>query len=183
MQRKRAHDLLAVAARYGSFPIMLETYRECLQDVFDLPALVELARRVRRRELRLVTVDTAAPSPFAASLLFGYVANYLYDGDAPLAERRAQALPSTRRSCASCWARPSCASCSTPRRSTSSSSRCRRSTETQRAQSADRLHDLLLRLGDLTLGRDRARAVEPGRRRGRGWQRRPLRRRTAGAAR
>ena len=75
-----------------SFPIILEAYRECLQDVFDLPGFVDLARRVRRRELRLVTVDTQAPSPFAASLLFGYVANYLYDGDAPLAERRAQAL-------------------------------------------------------------------------------------------
>ena len=92
MQRKRAHDLLQVASRYRSFPIVLETYRECLQDVFDLPGLVELARRVRQREIRLVTVDTQAPSPFAASLLFGYVANYLYDGDAPLAERRAQAL-------------------------------------------------------------------------------------------
>jgi ATP-dependent Lhr-like helicase len=92
MQRKRAHDLLQVAARFGSFPIILETFRECLQDVFDVPAFVELLRRVKRRELRLVTVDTESPSPFSASLLFGYVANYLYDGDAPLAERRAQAL-------------------------------------------------------------------------------------------
>ncbi len=92
MQRKKAHDLLSVASRFGSFPIILETYRECLQDVFDVPALVELARRVARRDVRLVTVDTPSPSPFAASLLFGYVANYLYEGDAPLAERRAQAL-------------------------------------------------------------------------------------------
>jgi ATP-dependent Lhr-like helicase len=92
MQRKRAADLLAVAARYGSFPIILEAYRECLQDVFDLPALVALASGLRRREIRVMTVDTATPSPFSASLLFGYVANYLYDGDAPLAERKAQAL-------------------------------------------------------------------------------------------
>src|SRR5438876_6794355 len=92
MQRKRAADLLAVAARYGSFPIILEAYRECLQDVFDLPSLLELLRRIRRRELRVVTVDASAPSPFSSSLLFGYVANYIYDGDAPLAERRAQAL-------------------------------------------------------------------------------------------
>ena len=92
MQRKRAHDLLQVAARYPSFPIVLEAYRECLRDVFDLPGLVELARRVRRREIRLVTVDTQAPSPFSASLLFGYVANYLYDGDAP-ARRAARAGP------------------------------------------------------------------------------------------
>src|SRR6185503_15301424 len=67
MQRKRAADLLAVASRYGSFPIILETYRECLQDVFDLPALVDLARKVRTRELKVVTVDTDAPSPFSAS--------------------------------------------------------------------------------------------------------------------
>jgi ATP-dependent Lhr-like helicase len=92
MQRKRAHELLQVAARYPSFPIVLEAARECLNDVFDLPALVDLARRVQRREIRLVTVDTQAPSPFASSLLFGYVANYLYDSDAPLAERRAQVL-------------------------------------------------------------------------------------------
>ena len=92
VQRKRAHELLQVAARYPAFPIVLEAARECLNDVFDLEALVDLARRVQAREIRLVTVDTQTPSPFAASLLFGYVANYLYDGDAPLAERRAQLL-------------------------------------------------------------------------------------------
>jgi ATP-dependent helicase Lhr and Lhr-like helicase len=91
-QRKRAADLLAVAARFGSFPVLLETYRECLRDVFDMPALVGLMRQVEQRRVRVVTADTQAPSPFAASLLFGYVANFLYDGDAPLAERRAQAL-------------------------------------------------------------------------------------------
>ncbi|MDQ5872386.1 MAG: DEAD/DEAH box helicase, partial [Acidobacteriota bacterium] len=91
-QRKRAANLLAVASRYGSFPILLETYRECLRDVFDLPGLVEILRRVTSRRLRVVTVDSRTPSPFAASLLFSYVANFIYDGDAPLAERRAQAL-------------------------------------------------------------------------------------------
>jgi ATP-dependent Lhr-like helicase len=91
-QRKRAADLLSVAARYGSFPILLETYRECLRDVFDLPGLVEILRRVSTRRLRVVTVDSRTPSPFASSLLFSYVANFIYDGDAPLAERRAQAL-------------------------------------------------------------------------------------------
>src|SRR5688572_13210273 len=90
--RKRASDLLAVAARYGSFPIILETYRECLRDIFDLPALTDVLRRIRSRTLRVVAVEARTPSPFSASLLFGYVANYLYDGDAPLAERRAQAL-------------------------------------------------------------------------------------------
>ena len=91
-QRKRAADLLAVAARFPTFPLLLETYRECLRDVFDMPALVGTLRAVADRTMRVTTVDTAAPSPFAASLLFGFVANYIYDGDAPLAERRAQAL-------------------------------------------------------------------------------------------
>ena len=91
-QRKRAADLLSVAARFGSFPIILETYREVLRDVFDLPALVDVLRRIRSRSLRVATVESRTPSPFAASLLFNYVANYIYDGDAPLAERRAQAL-------------------------------------------------------------------------------------------
>jgi ATP-dependent Lhr-like helicase len=91
-QRKRAADLLAVASRFGSFPMLLEAYRECLRDLFDVPALIDTLRAVRERRIRVVTVDSTTPSPFAASLLFGYVAQYLYDGDAPLAERRAQAL-------------------------------------------------------------------------------------------
>jgi len=91
-QRKRAADLLSVAARYEGFPILLETYRECLRDVFDVPATIELLRRIERGEMRTTTVDSVKPSPFASSLLFSYIANYIYDGDAPLAERRAQAL-------------------------------------------------------------------------------------------
>jgi ATP-dependent Lhr-like helicase len=91
-QRKRSADLLAVAARYGSFPVLLETYRECLRDFFDIAALVETLADVRSRKVQVVTVDSEKPSPFAASLLFSYVASFIYDGDAPLAERRAQAL-------------------------------------------------------------------------------------------
>ncbi|HRI54155.1 MAG TPA: DEAD/DEAH box helicase, partial [Pseudomonadota bacterium] len=91
-QRKRAADLLKVAAQYPSFPILLEAYRECLRDVFDLPALLAVLRRVRRREVHVTTLDTQKPSPFATALLFSYVAQYMYEGDAPLAERRAQAL-------------------------------------------------------------------------------------------
>lgn len=91
-QRKRAADLLAVASRFGSFPVLLETYRECLRDYFDMPALVQTLAEIRSRRIRVATVDSEQPSPFAASLLFSYVANFLYDGDAPLAERRAQAL-------------------------------------------------------------------------------------------
>ncbi|MGH2727518.1 MAG: Lhr family ATP-dependent helicase, partial [Actinomycetota bacterium] len=91
-QRQRSADLLQAASRYGSFPVLLETYRECLQDVFDLPALQELLRAIERREIRIVEVETPMPSPFASSLQFGYVAAFMYEGDAPLAERRAQAL-------------------------------------------------------------------------------------------
>jgi len=91
-QRQRAAQLLQVASRYGSFPIVLETVRECLQDVFDVPGLVDLMRAVAARSVRLVEVETPQPSPFARSLLFGYVAQFLYEGDAPLAERRAAAL-------------------------------------------------------------------------------------------
>ena len=91
-QRKRAGDLLAVAARHPDFPILLETYRECLRDAFDLPGLISLLRDVTERRVQVTTVDTRGPSPFAASVLFAFVANFIYDADAPLAERRAQAL-------------------------------------------------------------------------------------------
>ena len=91
-QRKRAAALLEVASDYGSFPIVLETMRECLQDVFDLPGLTALMRNIDGRQVRVVEVETAQPSPFARSLLFGYVGMFIYEGDAPLAERRAQAL-------------------------------------------------------------------------------------------
>ncbi|MFN2388056.1 MAG: DEAD/DEAH box helicase [Actinomycetota bacterium] len=91
-QRQKSAHLLKVASKYGSFPILLETFRECLQDVFDVPALVELMGAVERREVRVVQVDTSVPSPFASSLQFGYVSEFMYEGDTPLAERRAQAL-------------------------------------------------------------------------------------------
>ncbi|HLU75394.1 MAG TPA: ATP-dependent helicase [Nonomuraea sp.] len=91
-QRQRAAHLLGVASKYASFPIVLETMRECLQDVFDLPGLVELMRDIAARRVRVVEVETGQASPFAASLLFHYVGAFMYEGDAPLAERRAQAL-------------------------------------------------------------------------------------------
>ncbi len=91
-QRLKAQGLLQVARRYASFPIVLETYRECLQDVFDLPALQRLLGRLRARELDLVDVETATASPYASSLLFDYIATYMYEDDTPPAERRAQAL-------------------------------------------------------------------------------------------
>jgi ATP-dependent helicase Lhr and Lhr-like helicase len=91
-QRKRSADLLAVASRYGSFPIVLETYRECLKDVFDVPSLVELMGEVQKQRLKIAVVDSEKPSPFSSNLLFSYIGNFMYDADAPLAERRAAAL-------------------------------------------------------------------------------------------
>nr|WP_245708662.1 DEAD/DEAH box helicase [Ruania alba] len=91
-QRQRSAQLLAVAADYGDFPVVLEAVRECLQDDYDVAALVELMRAVRGREVHVVEVSTPTPSPFAQSLLFGYVAQFLYGEDTPLAERRAAAL-------------------------------------------------------------------------------------------
>src|SRR4051812_34308713 len=91
-QRLKAQSLLQVARRYGSFPVVLETYRECLQDVFDLPALRTLLHGIQTRQLDLVEVETASASPYSASLLFDYIATYMYEDDTPAAERRAQAL-------------------------------------------------------------------------------------------
>ncbi|GAB2970113.1 ATP-dependent helicase [Saccharothrix stipae] len=91
-QRQRAAQLLSVAAKYESFPVVLEAMREVLQDVYDVPGLRELMADIRARKVRVVEVETPSPSPFARSLLFGYVGMFLYEADAPLAERRAAAL-------------------------------------------------------------------------------------------
>src|SRR6185503_15778651 len=143
-------DLLAVAARYGSFPIILEAYRECLQDVFDLPALIALATGLRRREIRVTTVDTATPSPFSASLLFGYVANYLYDGDAPLAERKAQALSVDQAQLRELLGQVELRELLDPEAIDEVERTVQALDDVHRAKSADRLHELLLRIGDLT---------------------------------
>jgi ATP-dependent Lhr-like helicase len=163
MQRKRAHDLLQVAARYRAFPIVLEAFRECLRDVFDLPGLVALARRVRQRQIRLVTVDTRTPSPFSASLLFGYVANYLYDGDAPLAERRAQALAVDQAQLRELLGEAELRELLDRGALAETELALQCLDETRRATSPDRLHDLLLRLGDLTFEEAAARvSAAPG---------------------
>lgn len=91
-QRQKAAQLLDVAREHPTFPIILETVRECLQDVYDLPALARLARQIESRSIRLMEVHTDTASPFASTLLFGYVAAFMYEGDTPLAERRATAL-------------------------------------------------------------------------------------------
>src|SRR5690606_29486212 len=91
-QRRRAADLLAVASRYPAFPLLLETYREVLRDVFDLPGVVSILREIERRTITVRSAETSQASPMAASLLFAYTGSFVYQGDAPLAERRAQAL-------------------------------------------------------------------------------------------
>ncbi|MEZ6122320.1 MAG: DEAD/DEAH box helicase [Planctomycetaceae bacterium] len=92
LQRRRAADLLKVAARFHSFPILMETYRECLRDVFDMPGLTNLLKDVKARKIRVRSVRSEQPSPFASAVLFNFVGNFIYNSDAPLAERRAQAL-------------------------------------------------------------------------------------------
>jgi len=150
MQRKQAYDLLRVASRYASFPILLEAYRECLRDLFDMPALMELLRLIRNRDLQVHTVDSTKASPFASALLFGYVANYLYDGDAPLAERRAQVLTIDQGQLRELMGDADLRELldAGAIEETEEQLQCR--TESTRARSMDGVHDLLLRLGDLT---------------------------------
>ncbi len=154
-QRKRARDLLQVASRYGSFPLLLETYRECLRDVFDLPALQEVLKRVQDRRLRVVSVETRTPSPFASSLLFSYVANFIYDGDAPLAERRAQALSVDQGQLRELLGEAELRELLDAR---SIELHERHAQRLERpARGLDGLHDLLLQLGDLSEAEIRAR--------------------------
>jgi ATP-dependent helicase Lhr and Lhr-like helicase len=149
-QRKRSADLLAVAARYGSFPILLETYREVLRDVFDMPALTDLLRRIQRRDVRLVTADSDAPSPFAASILFRYSANYIYDGDAPLAERRAQALAIDQSQLRELLGEAELRTLLEAEVIDEVEAELQRTDVRFRARGVDAIHDLLLRLGDLS---------------------------------
>ena len=158
-QRKRAADLLAVASRYPAFPLLLETYRECLRDVFDMPGLVATLRRIRQGGLRVVTVDTDAPSPFAASLLFGYVANFIYDGDAPLAERRAQALTIDQTRLRELLGDLDLRELLDPSSVEEVERQLQCLDERHRARSADGLRDLLLSLGDLSRSEIAARSA------------------------
>ncbi len=149
-QRKRAADLLAVAARYGSFPALLETYRECLRDIFDMPALTDTLRRIAARRVHVVTVDSSTPSPFASSLLFGYVANFLYDGDAPLAERRAQALSVDHTQLRELLGDAELRELLDADVLDSLEAQLQHLDARYHARTADAVHDLLLRVGDLT---------------------------------
>ncbi len=149
-QRKRSADLLAVASRFGSFPVLLETYRECLRDYFDMPALVQTLAEVRSRRIRVVTVDSEQPSPFAASLLFSYVASFLYDGDAPLAERRAQALAVDQAQLRELLGDAELRELLDADALDDVEQQLQRLDEKYHARSADGVHDMLLGLGDLS---------------------------------
>ncbi len=149
-QRKRAADLLAVAARYGSFPAVLETYRECLRDVFDMPALIDTLTRLEQRSMRVVVTDTPQPSPFAASLLFNYVATFLYDGDAPLAERRAQALAVDHAQLRELLGDAELRELLDPDVIDTLERQLQGLEEGYRARTVDGVHDLLLRIGDMS---------------------------------
>ncbi|HVM30922.1 MAG TPA: DEAD/DEAH box helicase [Candidatus Limnocylindrales bacterium] len=148
--RQRSAQLLAVASRYGSFPIILETYRECLQDVFDLPALRELLGGIERREIRLTSVETRRASPFASSLMFDYIAVYMYEGDAPLLDRRAQALALDRDLLRELLGAEELRELLDADALAELELELQALTPERAAGSADAVHDLLRRLGDLS---------------------------------
>src|SRR6185503_17684722 len=134
--------------RYGSFPIILETYREILSDVFDVPALKEVLGGIRSRAIRVASVETRSASPFATGLLFDYIGTYLYEGDAPLAERRAQALSLDRELLAELLGAEELRELLDPAAG-------------RRVRTVDGLYDLVRRVGDLRTDQVAARADLP----------------------
>ena len=159
-QRQRSAQLLEVAARYPSFPIVLEAVRECLQDVYDLPGLVRLMQRVDRREVAIVDVATTQPSPYARSLLFGYVAQFVYEGDSPLAERRAAALSLDQGLLAELLGRAELRELLDPEVLEELEAELQRLAPDRRARDAEGVADLLRLLGPLTTEEVRQRCVD-----------------------
>jgi ATP-dependent Lhr-like helicase len=149
-QRQRANQLLQVASEYGDFPVVLEAMRECLQDVFDVPGLVGLMRDLGSRTVKLVEIETPAASPFARSLLFGYVGMFLYEGDAPLAERRAQALSLDSALLAELLGATDLRELLDPDAIAQVEAEISRLAEDRHARGLDGVHDLLRAVGDLT---------------------------------
>ncbi|MGH2427912.1 MAG: Lhr family helicase [Candidatus Limnocylindria bacterium] len=160
MQRQRSADLLSVASRYGSFPIILETYREVLRDVFDLPALKEVLASIRSRQVRVVSVETRSASPFASSLLFDYVGSFMYEGDAPLAERRAQALALDRELLAELLGTEELRELIDPDAVADLELELQALAGGRQARTVDGVHDLLRRVGDLGGDEIAARVVD-----------------------
>ncbi len=149
-QRQRAAQLLDVARKYPDFPIVLETVRECLQDVYDVPTLTDLMSRIEQRRVRLVEVETQTPSPFAASLLFGYVGAFMYEGDSPLAERRAAALSLDSTLLAELLGRVELRELLDPDVIAATSRQLQHLTDDRKARDAEGVADLLRLLGPLT---------------------------------
>ncbi|WP_370288149.1 ATP-dependent helicase [Nocardioides sp.] len=159
-QRQRAAALLEVASRYPSFPIVLETVREVLNDVYDLPGLVDLLRRVQQREVALTDVETTVPSPYARTLMFGYVAQFVYEGDSPLAERRAAALTLDQGLLAELLGRAELRELLDPEVLVEVEAELQRTLPERRARDAEGVADLLRLLGPLDLDELRARSVD-----------------------
>jgi ATP-dependent Lhr-like helicase len=159
-QRLRSANLLSVALQYPAFPIVLETYREVLNDVFDLPALRGLLEQIRARQVRVDEVETPSASPFSRSLAFEYVAAYLYEGDAPLAERKAQALTLDRNLLRELLGQEELRDLLEPAALDEVEANLQALAEDRRIRNADQTHDLLRRIGDLTADELRARAAE-----------------------
>ncbi|HEY4085979.1 MAG TPA: DEAD/DEAH box helicase, partial [Bryobacteraceae bacterium] len=160
-QRKRAAELMAVAARYPSFPILLETYRECVREVLDLPAAAEVLKKIERGEIRITTIESTRPSPFASALLFSYIANYIYEGDAPLAERRAQALSIDQSQLEQILGSTDFRELLDKTALEEVEAQLQFLDAEYHVKHADGIHDLLLKLGDLTEEEIQARSVSP----------------------
>ncbi|MGI8679809.1 MAG: ATP-dependent helicase [Jatrophihabitans sp.] len=160
-QRQRANQLLQVASEYGDFPVVLEAMRECLQDVFDLPGLVGIMRDLAGRTVKLIEVETPSASPFARSLLFGYVGMFLYDGDAPLAERRAQALSLDSALLAELLGATDLRELLDPDAIAQVEQEITRLAENRHARGPDSVHDLLRAIGDLRTDEAIARGATP----------------------
>jgi ATP-dependent Lhr-like helicase len=158
-QRQRSAALLQVAAQYPSFPIVLEAVRECLRDVYDLPSLVALLARIERREVQVVDVATPQPSPYARSLLFGYVAQFMYEGDSPIAERRAAALSLDQGLLAELLGRAELRELLDPDVLADVEAELQRTTPERRARDPEGVADLLRLVGPLGLGEVAERSV------------------------
>ncbi|MDX2091117.1 MAG: DEAD/DEAH box helicase [Kofleriaceae bacterium] len=156
-QRLRAQQLMSVALRFPAFPVTLETYREVMRDVFDLPALIDVLTQVRSRTIRVEPAETTAASPFARSLVFDYVAAFLYEGDAPIAERKAQALTLDRGLLRELIGGGELRDLLEPRVLDDVEAELQQLAPERRARNIDEVHDLLRRVGDLTVGEIAAR--------------------------
>lgn len=159
-QRQRAADLLSVAAKYPSFPMLLEATRECVNDVFDLPALRQVMTDLRSRRIRVVPVETPKASPFAQSLLFSWIAVYMYEGDAPIAERRAAALALDRDLLRDLLGAEELRELLSPEVLADVELELQCLVDGRKARDRDELHDLLRTLGPLSLHDLDARAVD-----------------------